>query len=108
MSDDAARTAAAAAAVELIEPGMTIGLGSGRAVWKVIELLGEGPETERPRAAFASERTRDIARKAGIDEVALDGQTTLELAIDGADEVGPRLGLIKGGGGALLDRKSVV
>ena len=87
---------------------MTIGLGSGRAVWKVVELLGERPQDERPRSAFASERTRELARDAGIDEVTLDGETRLALAIDGADEVGPGLGLIKGGGAALLREKIVI
>jgi ribose 5-phosphate isomerase A len=108
VTSDAARAAAAAAAAELVEPGMTIGLGSGRAVWKVIELLGQRPPEERPRAAFASERTREVALEAGIGEVTLDGRTELELAIDGADEVGPRLGLIKGGGAALLREKIVI
>jgi ribose 5-phosphate isomerase A len=108
VSSDAARAAAAAAAVELVEPGMTIGLGSGRAVWKVIELLGGLPPEARPRAAFASERTRELARAAGIEEQPIDGETRLALAIDGADEVGPRLGLIKGGGAALLREKIVV
>src|ERR687894_765263 len=71
------REAASNAAVELIQPGMTIGLGSGRAVWAV---------TERQ----------------------LDGTFELDLAIDGADEIDPSLGLIKGGGGALLREKIVI
>jgi ribose 5-phosphate isomerase A len=108
VESDPARAAAAAAAAELVEPGMTIGLGSGRAVWKVIEILGERPAEARPRAAFASERTRDLAVAAGIGEVVLDGATELELAIDGADEVDPRLGLVKGGGAALLREKIVI
>lgn len=83
---------------------MTIGLGSGRAVWKVIELLPGRPV----RAAFASDRTRELAVEAGIEEVRLDGRTRLDLAIDGADEIGPDLGLIKGGGAALLREKIVV
>ena len=108
VTNDAARARAAAAAAELIEPRMTIGLGSGRAVWKVIELLGRRAPDDRPRAAFASERTRELAREAGLGEMALDGSTVLELAIDGADEVGPGLGLIKGGGAALLREKIVI
>jgi ribose 5-phosphate isomerase A len=108
VSIDPARAAAAAAAVELIQPGMTIGLGSGRAVWHVIELLGERPAEGRPRAVFASERTRELARDAGIEEATLDGETRLDLAIDGADEVGRGLGLIKGGGAALLREKIVI
>ncbi|HEU0023463.1 MAG TPA: ribose-5-phosphate isomerase RpiA [Thermoleophilaceae bacterium] len=108
MSDDGelrARRAAAAAAAALVEPGMTIGLGSGRAVWAVVELLAE---RRGVRAAVASERTRELAAGAGIEIVELDGTLELDLALDGADEVDPRLGLIKGGGGALLREKIVI
>ena len=105
-TDDIARAAAAAAAVELVEPAMTIGLGSGRAVWKVVELLGA--REERFRAATASNRTAELATQAGIEIVELDGELQLDLALDGADEVAPGLGLIKGGGGALLREKIVI
>ena len=104
-SEAAARSAAAAAAVELVTPDMTIGLGSGRAVWKVIELLGERPGL---RAVVASSRTDELARTTGIEVVELDGSFGLDLALDGADEVDPGLRLIKGGGGALLREKIVV
>ena len=100
-----AREAAARAAAELVEPGMTIGLGSGRAVWRVAELLGERGGV---RAAVASERTDELARAAGIEIVELDGELELDLALDGADEVAPGLRLIKGGGGALLREKIVI
>src|SRR3954467_15112593 len=105
-----AREAAARVALERIEPGMTIGLGSGRAVWRLIELIGERwPDGTAPvRSAFASNRTRELAAAAGIEAVELDGTTRLDLAIDGADEVDPQLGLIKGGGAALLREKIVV
>ena len=103
---DAARAAAARAAADLVEPGATIGLGSGRAVWAVTELLGE--RGAGVRAAVASSRTEEVAREAGLDVVALDGSIRLSLAIDGADEVDPSLGLLKGGGGALLREKIVV
>jgi ribose 5-phosphate isomerase A len=98
-----AREAAAAAAAELVEPGMTIGLGSGRAVWAVTERLPAGT-----RAVVASELTRERARTAGIEVIELDGTFELDLALDGADEVDPSLGLIKGGGGALLREKIVI
>jgi ribose 5-phosphate isomerase A len=124
--DAAARAAAAAAAVELVSPGMTIGLGSGRAVWKVVELLGArfgapgGGEAAtgaaagggfpggRLRAVAASSRTDQLARAAGLSVVELDGSVELDLALDGADEVDGSLRLIKGGGGALLREKIVV
>jgi ribose 5-phosphate isomerase A len=98
-----AREAAAAAAAELVTPGMTLGLGSGRAVWATIALLPAGT-----RAVVASERTRAVALDAGIEVLELDGTFELDLALDGADEVDPDLGLIKGGGGALLREKIVI
>ena len=109
MSTDPAREAAARAAVERIEPGMTIGLGSGRAVWRAIELIAERwPDGPPLRSAFASERTKELAGEAGIEAVEIDGDVRLDLAIDGADEIDPDLGLIKGGGAALLREKIVV
>ena len=101
-----ARDAAASAAVELVQSGMTIGLGSGRAVWRVVEhLAGSGLDV---RAAVASNRTAELARRVGVEIVALDGSLELDLALDGADEVDPELRLIKGGGGALLREKIVI
>jgi ribose 5-phosphate isomerase A len=109
VSTDPAREAAARAAAERVEPGMTLGLGSGRAVWRTIELIAERwPDGPPVRSAFASERTRELAAEAGIEAVELDGDTRLDVAIDGADEIDPRLGLVKGGGAALLREKIVV
>ena len=102
MSDEA-RNAAAAATAGLVEPGMTIGLGSGRAVWATVERLPRGT-----RAVVASELTRERALRAGIEVVQLDGTFELDVALDGADEVDGSLGLIKGGGGALLREKIVI
>jgi ribose 5-phosphate isomerase A len=83
---------------------MTIGLGSGRAVWALLELL-RGRDI---RVAAASTRTEDLLREAGLEIVDLDGTVRLDLAIDGADEVDPALGLIKGGGAAMLREKLVI
>src|SRR3954452_17346579 len=104
-----AREAAARAALERLEPGMTIGLGSGRAVWRLIELIGERwPGGTAPlRSAVASDRTRGLAAGEGIEAAGRDGATRLDLAIDCADELAPQLGLIKGGGAALL-REQIV
>jgi ribose 5-phosphate isomerase A len=99
----AAREAAAEAAAQLVEPGMTIGLGSGRAVWAVVERLPAGT-----RAVVASELTRSHAARASLDVLELDGTFELDLALDGADEVDDSLGLIKGGGGALLRERIVI
>jgi ribose 5-phosphate isomerase A len=101
-----ARSAAAAAAVELVEPGMTIGLGSGRALWRVVELLAE--RRAAIRCVTASSRTHELALSLGFQVLDLDGSFELDLALDGADEVDSDLGLIKGGGGALLREKIVV
>ena len=104
-----ARDAASAAAIELIEPGTTIGLGSGRAVWRVVDRIAERwPDGVPLRAVVASELTHARAREAGIEIVELDGGFELDLAIDGADEIDRELRLIKGGGGALLREKVVI
>jgi ribose 5-phosphate isomerase A len=104
-----ARVAAAACALDEVEAGMAIGLGSGRAVDAVIDAIaGKWPDGPPVRAAVAAPRTEEAARAAGIEVVALDGSFRLDVVIDGADEVGPALELVKGGGGALLREKLLV
>jgi ribose 5-phosphate isomerase A len=106
---DPERAAAVGAARERIEPGMTIGLGSGRAVSALVDLLAATmPAPLRLRAVVASSRTEARARAAGIELVTLDDDLALDLAVDGADEVDPGLALLKGGGGALLREKLVL
>ena len=103
-----ARVAAARAAVDLMEEGMTVGLGSGRAVWAVIAAIGERWPGKPPvEAVVASEATYAIARAAGIPIRQLDGGIILDLAFDGADQLDEELRLLKGGGGALLREKLV-
>ena len=86
---------------------MTIGLGSGRAVWTLVETIAERWPGRPPlRAAVASAETEVAARRAGIELV--EPEAGLELVIDGADEVDAGLGLLKGGGGALLREKLLV
>jgi ribose 5-phosphate isomerase A len=103
------RMAAVRAAVERVEPGMTIGLGSGRAVFALCDALGSRWGDSPPiRAAVASGRTRARAIAAGLPLVELDGTVLLDLALDGADEITNDLRLIKGGGAALLREKLVV
>ena len=88
---------------------MTLGLGSGRGLWRAMELIAERWSDKLPlRAAVASEETRERAEDLGIEVVELDGSLVLDLALDGADELDSELRLIKGGGGALLREKIVV
>jgi ribose 5-phosphate isomerase A len=110
--DDPARAAAVAAAVARVEPGMTLGLGSGRAVFGLVEAVAarwpSGPGGARLRAVTASQLTAALAKAAGFDLVELDGEVVVDHSFDGADEVDERLGLVKGGGGALLREKLVM
>lgn len=105
--DDADRAAVAAAAAARVEPGTTVGLGSGRALWATMELLARRDELQGLRVVAASTETEQLAAECGFSIAPLDGQVRPDLYIDGADEVGPDLGLIKGHGAALLREKLV-
>ena len=88
---------------------MTIGLGSGSAVRAIVTRLAEEwPDGPPIRAAVASTLTEEFARDAGIEVLEFEGEVPLDLAVDGADEVAPDLGLLKGGGAALLREKLLV
>ena len=86
---------------------MTIGLGSGRAVWTLIDSIGGRWPKPPITAVVASQVTYGLAKLARIEVKALDGRQSLDLALDGADEVDAELRLLKGGGGALLREKIV-
>ncbi len=109
MPNDPSRLAAVAAAIEEVEPGMTLGLGSGRAVFALADALVEryGSKTTF-RAAVASAVTAEHVGHSGIEVIDLTADVRIDLAIDGADEVDPDLGLIKGGGAALLHEKLII
>lgn len=104
------KRAAAERAVEWIESGMTVGLGTGStAVW-AIRALGERLADGRLRDVVAiptSEASAAEANAVGVPLVTFDERTVIDLTIDGADEVDPALNLIKGYGGALLREKVV-
>lgn len=103
-----ARLVAVAAAVPLVTAGMTVGLGSGRAVFALADAIGATPVGREIRVVVASPETERRAMAAGLEVVDLDDAAPLELAIDGADEIDPNLDLIKGGGAALLREKLVL
>ena len=95
-------------AVEYIEDGMTVGLGTGSTAYWLVERLGERVrEGLRVRGVPTSRRTEEQALALGIPLVTFTEVQQLDIAIDGADEIGPGLALIKGGGGALLREKLV-
>jgi ribose 5-phosphate isomerase A len=103
-----AKQRAGAKAVEFIDDGMTVGLGTGSTAHWMVERLGvRVREGLRVRCVPTSKRTEEQARALGITLVTFADVQRLDLAIDGADEIGPGLALIKGGGGALLREKLV-
>jgi ribose 5-phosphate isomerase A len=105
---DELKRQAAARALEAVRDGMKLGLGTGSTAKHFVELLGE-----RVRAGMkvigvpTSEATRADAMRCGIALTTLDDVDRLDLTVDGADEIDPKLDLIKGGGGALLREKIV-
>jgi ribose 5-phosphate isomerase A len=96
-------------ALELIPDQSAIGLGSGRAAWAFVELLGERIREGRlrVRGVPTSQETARIAAKHGVPLVGLNDVDELALTVDGADEVDPSLNLIKGYGRALVREKIV-
>jgi len=97
------RDRAARAAVEHVEDGMIVGLGSGDTAARAIVLLGG-------RAIIGvatSEASAALARSVGLTVRAPDEVAAIDLTIDGADEIDPALRLIKGGGGAHTREKLV-
>ncbi len=96
-------------AAEFVEDGMRVGLGTGTTAEWLVARLGERVRVEglRVRCVPTSRRTEEQARRLGIPLATLDEVGELDIAIDGADEIGPGLALIKGGGGALLREKLV-
>ncbi|MAQ37625.1 MULTISPECIES: ribose-5-phosphate isomerase RpiA [Thioclava] len=106
---DKAKFAAARRAVDLIEDGMRVGLGTGSTAAWMVRCLGERIRDEGLQliGVPTSTRTADLARQVGIKVVALDEAKWLDITIDGADEFDPDLNLVKGGGGALLQEKIV-
>jgi ribose 5-phosphate isomerase A len=112
MTDPAARLKQQAGelAAGLVESGMVLGLGTGStaifATRRIAERLRAG-ELESIVAVATSSATDEAARALGIPMLADDIPDEIDLTIDGADEVDPDMGLIKGGGGALLREKIV-
>ena len=106
---DQAKRVAARRAVDFVEDGMRVGLGTGStAAWMVRSLAEVVREEGMMITTVAtSTRTAELAREVGLTVTTLDEVRWLDLTIDGADELDAGLNLIKGGGGALLQEKIV-
>ena len=105
---DPLKHAVAARALDFVEDGMRLGLGTGSTARVFVDLLGgRVRQGLRVRCVPTSEATDRQARDLGVDVTTLDDLPELDLTIDGADEYDPALSLIKGGGGALLREKIV-
>ena len=103
---DLQKQIAGEAAAERVEAGMIVGLGTGStAAWFVKALAAR--DLTGLRCVPTSEKTADLARELGLPLVSLEDVSKIDLTVDGADEVGPGLALIKGGGAALLREKLV-
>ncbi len=106
---DKAKFAAAKRAVDFVEDGMKVGLGTGSTAAWMVRCLGERVREDglRITGVPTSDRTAELARAEGIRTVTLEEAGWLDLTIDGTDEFDTDLNLIKGGGGALLREKIV-
>src|SRR6266567_6293957 len=96
------------AAADRVRSGMALGLGSGSTVYFFLQELGRRISQGLDVTGIpTSDRTAALAREFRIPLTSFDEHQELDLAVDGADEVDPKLNLIKGHGGALLREKIV-
>jgi len=108
MANDQEKEAAARASLGFVKDGQIVGLGTGSTAAYFIQLLGERVKNGlRIRCIPTSEHSRVRAASLGIPLTTLDECQQIDVTVDGADEVDPKLRLIKGGGGALLREKIV-
>ncbi len=102
------KESAARAALDLVEDGMRLGLGTGSTAARFVDALaGRVASGLHVVCVPTSEATRAQAERLGIPLTTLDETPQLDLTVDGADEIDDQLRMIKGGGGALLREKIV-
>jgi ribose 5-phosphate isomerase A len=107
-SIDCAKELAAKKSLDFIEDGMVVGLGTGSTATHFIKLLAERVRRGlNIRGIPSSKSSRELAESLSIPITDFQQCPEIDVAIDGADEIGPGLALIKGGGGALLLEKIV-
>ena len=108
MTQDEAKAAVAERAVKFVEGGMRVGLGTGTTATMFIRVLANRVRSGlKIRCVASSDASARLGASLGMDVTTLEELPELDVYIDGADEVGPGLVLIKGGGGALLREKIV-
>ncbi len=108
MSGDLAKINAAQAALDFVKDGMIVGLGTGSTSAHFVRQLGERVRQGlRVKGVPTSEATRNLAEQVGVPLLEISQVTSIDVDVDGADEVDPSFRLIKGGGGALLREKIV-
>jgi ribose 5-phosphate isomerase A len=108
MAHEEEKEAAGRAAAKLVRDGEVVGLGTGSTAYFAVIALGERVKAGLKIVGIpTSEKTADLARSVGIPLSTLDEHPEIDITIDGADEIDPKLNLIKGGGGALLREKIV-
>ena len=108
LNADHEKQIAARRSLDFVQHDMLVGLGSGSTAAYAIRFLGERVrEGLRIQGIPTSEASAELARSVGIIVVPFDRHAQIDVTIDGADEIGPGLQLIKGGGGALLHEKIV-
>jgi len=108
LSPNDSKRLAAAKALELVTPGMRLGLGTGTTAAHFVVLLGARVANGLDVICVpTSERTRTLAELYAIPLTTIDASPELDMTVDGADEFDPKLRLIKGGGGALLREKII-
>ena len=105
---DFAKIQAAAAALEYVEDGMILGLGTGSTANHFIAMLGDRVAEGLTIGGIpTSEASRRLALSVGVPLIEIDQADRIDLTIDGADEIDQYLNLLKGGGGALLREKII-
>ena len=108
MANESEKEAAARASLRFVHDGDIVGLGTGSTAVHVVNLLGERVRAGlKIRGIPTSVPTKELAAGLGIPLTTLDEFQQIDVTIDGADEVDPKLRLIKGGGGALLREKII-
>jgi ribose 5-phosphate isomerase A len=108
MANEKEKESAGRVAAKLVNDGEVVGLGTGSTAYFAVIALGERVKAGLKIIGIpTSVHTEELARSVGIPLTTLDQHPEIDITIDGADEVDPKLNLIKGGGGALLREKIV-